>query len=269
VGEIKLRSISLHQLVAPEISSIRLVEIASELGCGHVCLFTHAPTPIWDLPLLKESELPSLSRAMDDAGISAYGITSFVVAENCDPASQEAGLARGARLGAQYASVRILDREEKRASDTLARLAELAAGYGIVCSIEFIGFKRPDLLPSTLRIIEDAGAGALSIDPLHLIRSETCLDSLREIDPSKIGYVQLCDGPAEASEEVYRHEARSERLPPGEGTFPLREILALAPAQRAVSLEVPQESLRELPAALRSRRVVEATRRLLRALGEV
>jgi sugar phosphate isomerase/epimerase len=90
---------------------------------------------------------------------------------------------------------------------------------------------------------------------------------MRRVEPARIGYVQLCDGPLEASEEMYWHEAAAERLCPGEGEFPLSEIIALAPPGRAVSLEVPNDRLRAegVPAAERARRAVGATREFLAA----
>src|SRR5262249_15892121 len=141
-------------------------------------------------------------------------------------------------------SVRIADPDEARAADAFGRLAALAASFGIVASIEFTGYREPDALFRTLRILDAAGAGALSIDPLHIVRSEASLEAIQASAPERIGYVQLCDGPAYASAEDYPRESAAERLPPGEGDFPLAEILALAPAGRAVSLEIPSERQR-------------------------
>ncbi|MBW8785796.1 MAG: sugar phosphate isomerase/epimerase [Novosphingobium sp.] len=237
--------------------------MAAELGCEHVCLFTQAISP--SLPSVGDADVPALAAAMADAGVSAYGVTSFVVGGPIPLADLERGLARGQQLGAQYASVRIEEPDEARAAEGFAGLAELAARHGLVASIEFVGYGNPELLPRTLRIIEAAGAGALSIDPTHIVRSGASLDLLRRVSPARIGYVQLCDGPAEAPESAYMNEMRYERLPPGEGAFPLAEILSVVPAGRAVSLEVPQASLADASAIDRCRRAVEATRRFLAA----
>lgn len=260
-----MRPISLHHILAPELAATELVALAARLGCQHVCLFTQAPLPNWRFPTVEQANVAEVGRRMADDGLTAYGITSFAVQPGVDVDDYAASLERGARLGAQYASVRIVDADEARATDAFGRLAALAASFGIVASIEFTGYREPDALHRTLRILDAAGAGALSIDPLHIVRSEASLDAMRAIEPGRIGYVQLCDGPAHASAEDYLRESAAERMAPGEGAFPLAEILALAPPGRTVSLEIPSERQRAegAPAELRARKAVEATRRFL------
>ena len=263
-----MRPISLHQIVAPEISPTGLVGIAGDLDCQHVCLFTQGPPGGWKFPTVGDDDMPELSTAMADRGISAYGVTSFPLHPDTDVAVYEAGLARGGRLGAQYASVRVLDPDDARVVDAFARLGEIAALHGLIPSIEFTGYNAPDVLPRALRIIESAGVGTLTIDPLHIVRSGASFDLLRSLDRSRFGYVQLCDGPLKAPEGQYGHESAAERQSPGDGEFPLDEILALAPDGRAVSLETPSERLAAegVGAAIRAGLAVEATRRLLRRL---
>ena len=123
----------------------------------------------------------------------------------------------------------------------------------------------PAALDLTLRILTAAGAGTLSIDPLHLVRSGASMETLRALDPARIGYVQICDGVAAATTEEYLREAASDRLAPGEGVFPLADFLALAPSGRAVSMEIPAERRRAAgePAEARVRAALAATRRFL------
>jgi sugar phosphate isomerase/epimerase len=263
-----MRPISLHQLVTPEATPAELVRLAAGLGCAHVCLFTQAPVAGAGFPVADDAGLAEVLQAMAETGVSAYGVTSFPVHAQVDVASYEPALARSARLGARYASVRILDPDEGRAAQAFATLAALCSRHGLVASIEFTGYRTPEVLPRTLRLLDAAGAGALSIDPLHIVRTQVPLTAMQALAPSRIGYVQLCDGPLQATAEDYRRESAATRLAPGEGEFPLAEILALAPSGRAVSLEVPDARRREAgePAETRARRVVEATRRLLAEL---
>jgi len=260
-----MRSISLHHIMAPELSASELVTLAGRLECRHVCLFTQSPVPNWRFPIVDGGNLAEVRGRMAEHGVTAYGITSFAVQPDIDVASYAGALERGAQLQAQYASVRITDPDEPRAADAFARLAELAATFSIVASIEFTGYRQPEALRRTLRILNAAGAGALSIDPLHIVRSEASLEEMRAVDPGRIGYVQLCDGPADASEEDYPRESAADRLAPGEGAFPLAEILALAPPGRALSLEIPSERQRAngVAAEVRARNAVQATRRFL------
>jgi sugar phosphate isomerase/epimerase len=260
-----MRPISLHHIITPEISAVELVKVAGGLGCRHVCLFTQAPRQGWRFPTVGETTVAEVRQAMSSFGVTAYGVTSFAIDPEIDVRTYEPALERSALLGAQYASVRIVDEDEGRAADAFGRLGALAARYSITASIEFTGYRTEEPLRRTLRIIEIAGVGALTIDPLHIVRSGASLERMRGIDPGRFGYVQLCDGPPEATEEEYWREAAAERLPPGEGTFPLAEILALAPAGRAVSLEVPGERRRAagMAAEVRAQRAVDAARRFL------
>jgi sugar phosphate isomerase/epimerase len=161
--------------------------------------------------------------------------------------------------------VRIFDPDEARAIESFRRLGELAASYGLTPSIEYAAYKTPEALFDTLRIIERAGFGALSIDPLHLVRSEASFDVIRGLDPNLVGYAQLCDGPASATEAEYQREMAEDRLAPGEGAFPLAEIVDLVPPGRPLSLEVltQRERLAGVPAEARARCAVEAARKLL------
>lgn len=260
-----MRELSLHHIMTPELSAPELVSLAGRLDCRHVCLFTQSPVPNWRFPMADAANLAEVRQRMDDHGVTAYGITSFPVQPGVEVAAYAPALERGAQLGAQYASVRIGDPDEARAAAAFGRLAELAAGFGITASIEFTGYRDTDALARTLRIIATAGAGAVSIDPLHIVRTGVSLAQMRAAGPGLIGYLQLCDGPADAGEEEYLRESAAERLAPGEGVFPLAEILALAPAGRPVSLEIPSESQRAagVPAEDRARAAVEATRRFL------
>jgi sugar phosphate isomerase/epimerase len=257
-----MRALSLHHLVAPDVPAAELVRIAAELGCAHVCLFTQDPQAPMSFPVLAEADLAGLRAVMDSCGVTAYGAASFALRPDGAVADFEAGLGRGARLGAVRANARVLDPDEARAIDTFAAFAELAARFGIEAGIEFMGFGTADALPQALRIVRAAGRGKIAVDALHLVRTGA---SPADLDPALIGYVQLCDGPLQATAADYAREGAFDRLAPGEGAFPLRELLAIVPADQPLSLEVPSERLRlqGLSALDRARRVVAATRRLL------
>src|SRR5579871_956223 len=216
-----MRPVSIHHIIAPDISAAELVRIAGELDCPHVCLFTHSPGPNWPFPVVTDENVAEVEAAMKDRQISAYCVTSFAITPDGDVAAYEPGLARGARLGARYASVRIVDRDAARAADTFGRLGALARRYGLTLSIEFTGYKAPQALTEALAIIEATGLGAITIDPLHIVRSEASMDLMRSLPPARIGYARLCAGPLEATAEDYARESAFERLLPGEGAFPL------------------------------------------------
>jgi sugar phosphate isomerase/epimerase len=261
-----MRPISLHHIVTPDISAVELVALAGALGCPHVCVFTEPPPPSWPFPCVTDENIGDVLAAMQAHDVSAYGVTSFPIAPQTDVTAFEGGLARGGRLGATYASVRIADPDEARATDNFGRLCDIAGRHGLEASIEMMAYDEPEALDRTLRIIAGAGKGKLTLDPLHLVRSGASLDAIRKTEPSPIGYFQICDGPAHASADDYwRSEGGAERLAPGEGDFPLEEMLTLVTDSRPVSIEVPCQSLRArgLTPEARARRAVDATRRFL------
>lgn len=259
------RPLSLHHLVALEITAAELVRIAAELGCEHVCLFTLDPGGRRPYPAVTDAEVPDLKALMDDHGITVCGLSSFPIAKVLDFDVYEAAIARGAALGASYVSTRPADGNEARMTENFGRIGEIAAGYGITPCLEFGGYGVTDALPQAVRIVRGAGSGKVILDALHVVRTGTTMEDARSIDPAIRGYIQLCDGPREATAEDYAREGGFDRLPPGEGMFPLRELLALIPADRPVSLEVPMERARGqgMDAWSRAKLIIDASRRVI------
>src|SRR5438067_872292 len=115
-----VRALSLHHLVAPDISAAELVRIAAELGCRHVCLFTQDPNAGLSFPVVGDGELADLHEVMESCGVSAYGLAAFALTPELDVVAYRPALERGTRLGASRANVRILDADESRATDNFA-----------------------------------------------------------------------------------------------------------------------------------------------------
>lgn len=255
--------------MAPELSASALARLAGQLGCQHLCLFTQEPAPDFFVPTVRAAEVAELRACMAGEGLSLYGATFFPIRPDGDVARLRPGVEIAAELGASYASTHIVDPDESRAADSFARLCEMARPLGIAPSIEFMALDEPETLERTLRIIAAAGAGVLSIDPLHLVRSGASLDRLRGLPADVIGYVQICDGVASATAEDYRREAGSDRLAPGEGVFPLAEIMAVVPPGRPISMEIPGETRRRagIGAEARVTEALTATRRFLAGMA--
>ncbi|MDB5848586.1 MAG: sugar phosphate isomerase/epimerase, partial [Rhodoferax sp.] len=82
------------------------------------------------------------------------------------------------------------------------------------------------------------------LDLLHFMRSASGLASLRALPPEHLAYVQLCDGPLTGpAPEKLAEEARGQRLYPGQGAFPLRDILQALPASVPFEIETPHAGL--------------------------
>src|SRR5437879_4610245 len=120
-----MRSLSLHHLVAREVSAAELVRIAADLGCRHVCLFVQDPNASLNFPVVEDARVSEVRRAMDDCGVTAYGLTSFAMTPDVDVRRYERALARGAELGGSLANVRIADPDEARATEQFGGFCDL------------------------------------------------------------------------------------------------------------------------------------------------
>jgi hypothetical protein len=121
-----MHPISLHHIVAPEVTAVDLVRIAGKLGCRHVCLWTQRPRSVRNFPVVEAADVANVHEVMIENGVTAYAVTSFPIYPEVNISSYELSLARGALLGASYASVQIADLDEGRAIDGFARFAERA-----------------------------------------------------------------------------------------------------------------------------------------------
>ena len=109
----------------------------------------------------------------------------------------------------------------------------------------------------------------LLIDPIHFDRGGSVAAEIGTVPPTWLRYIQMCDAPAErpTTLEGLLHQARAERLLPGEGGLDLSGILRNVPASTPISIEIPQEALaKTVPAVERARRALAATRRLVSSL---
>lgn len=128
-------------------------------------------------------------------------------------------------------------------AETLARLCELAAPLGLTVDLEYMIFSGVKSLPSALEIVRAARQPNLQVlvDALHWMRAGDGITAIEAAPPGSLGYVQLCDGrlatPAGRDELI--REARTNRLPPGEGQFPLDDLLRAMPPNCCASVEVP------------------------------
>ena len=80
---------------------------------------------------------------------------------------------------------------------------------------------------------------------LHFFRSKSSQDALCKLPREWFQFAHLCDGQAahpESMDEIL-HEARSHRLFPGDGAFPVQDILACLPQDITYALEIPGDAL--------------------------
>ena len=158
------------------------------------------------------------------------------------------------------------DPDEARLVDNLGRLAGIAAAHGLGIAFEFMPFTQVRSLAQALRIKDQVAAPNLRllIDALHVSRSGADMRALPKLGSDVVGYVHLCDAPAELPPpEGLRDEARLDRFDPGEGALPLDDFLDAMPDDVPIGVEAPCRAYAHLPPVERGRRAGEATRAFL------
>ncbi len=264
------RTIGLAALTVLELAPPDIVSCAAQAGYDCVGLrllpATESETRhpiIGDTPMVRET-----AARLADSGMRVLDIELFRLKPDTDVREYRAALETGARLGAREALVAGNDPDERRLADRFGAFCDLAAGFGIGANLEPMPWADVRDFPQGARIVEAVGRdnAGLVIDPIHFDRAGNCPDQIASVPPRRLRYMQLCDAPAErpADIETVIHQARAERLMPGDGGLDLRGILRAVPADIPVSVEVPMRTLaRSVPATERARQILAKTRRLL------
>lgn len=216
-----------------------------------------------DTPLVREA-----ARRLRDTGLQVWDIEIFRLQPATRVADYEGALEAGAVLGARHVLAAPQDADTARLADRLGQLCTLAARYGLVVDLEPTPWYEVPTLEAAARVIEATGRDDLGlvVDPLHWDRAGGTPAGVAALNPAYFRYAQLCDAPAQRPSDraTLLHQARAERLMPGDGGLDLRGLLRALPAGIALSLEVPMASLAAtLPALERARRLVDKTRTLL------
>jgi len=262
------RPLSLHQLTALELTPVELIDLAAELECSHVGLFTCLPQArgvIFPCVATDEQEA-AVKERLSATGVRVNNAEVFSLHAGSVAAQQEDALSRAARLGARMATVHVHEQSPEIARSLLRDFCDLAAAQDLRVALEFTSFSATRSLSSALQLLEDVShpAACLAVDALHFFRNGGSPAQLIPVPAELIGYLQLCDGWLIPPGDLY-HEAVAERCVPGIGDFPLVELLASMDASVMVDVEVPRETERinGCSAAYRAAVAVEATRNLL------
>ena len=179
----------------------------------------------------------------------------------------------GQRLGAQVINVACDDEDLSRLADSFATLCDAAAPYGLSADIEPMPWCTVPDVATAHRVLAAAArpnCGVL-IDALHFSRSRSTLTDIDALPREWLHYGQICDGrlPGPATREGLIHDARCERLLPGEGDIDLRALFARLPQDVPINIEVPND--RRAPAMgyeAWARAAVAASRRVLEMQAE-
>jgi sugar phosphate isomerase/epimerase len=152
-------------------------------------------------------------------------------------------------------------------ADAIGALCARAAARGLEVWLEFMpdgGI--PDLASASaiLRAVSSPNLG-LTIDPWHWFRTGARLEELRQLPPGSIRALQLADAESDLRGTGVKPPT-ADRLLPGAGAIPLREIVSVARSNDPrveIGVEVFDRTRLAEPPLERARAAAAALRRLL------
>jgi sugar phosphate isomerase/epimerase len=253
------------------------VRLAAELGCGRISLapapFTANPHGYAPWSLREDAALRrEVKAALANEGVALSLGESFLIWPSAGMEVSLADLDLFAELGSERVNVVVVEPDRATAIDRLGAFARQAGERGMKATLEFMpGTIFGDFVTALAARdeINDANLSLL-VDTMHFGCSGSSPVDLAAAGPAAVGYVQICDAPAGAAgdQATYGEMAKHNRLPPGAGELPLREILAAAPRDVPVGIELPQLALAEQGVGPKERLsgAVETARRMLESL---
>ncbi|HEY7274298.1 MAG TPA: TIM barrel protein [Actinoplanes sp.] len=254
------RPVGVGHLTILDVAPPEWVQLAHAAGFEAVGIRIGVASPAeepWPMEIGSPMLAETLAR-MDDTGTVVQDVEIVVITPDTRAETFDGLFEVGARLGARFLNVMVTDTDVGRAHDTFAALCARARPYGLRPCMEGISYTAVRDLETAYQVLEGSGGG-LIVDPLHIQRSGDDITDLRRVDPSALGYLQLCDGPRavpeslrvpgrlprgqSAGDDVRQLESRAGRLLPGEGDIPVADFAAALPADLPVSVEAPNRAL--------------------------
>ena len=264
------RVFSLAHLTVLGLPPPEMIRVAARTGYRQVGLRLIRVTPQTPgSPLMAEpAMLRATKAALAATGVGVLDIEFVKITPELDVAALEPFMAVGAERGARQVITAPYDPDLARLAARLAALGELGARYGLTALLEFFPWTVVPDLAAAARLVEATGRAdtGILVDTLHFARSRSRPAEIDRLPASRLPLVHVCDAPAgqPATTEGLLHQARAERLPPGEGGLDILGVLRHLPPAIPIALEVPMARLtRAIGPEAVARRVREAAARLL------
>jgi sugar phosphate isomerase/epimerase len=189
------------------------------------------------------------------AGVRISSASGYYITPETRAEHLQANVDAARRLGAPLVVQGCFDPDLDRVGELLHGYARAAEAAGVRIAIEFMPMSTVRNVAAALRLIEAVPGPALGlvVDTLHFARSGDDARVLRDIDPSRIGLLQICDAPAVlGAGSTLFDEAMTGRLYPGDGELPLAGYLQALPAGCEIECETPVSADAGLPLAQRA-----------------
>ncbi|MFA7584613.1 MAG: sugar phosphate isomerase/epimerase [Novosphingobium sp.] len=237
------RLLSLDSLTLTDTPPPVAIRAAAEAGFD-ACSLWIIPPALFPSPLLTPAIERECAAIIADTGIAVIGLEVFDLHSMAGVGAAKPLLEMGARLGGKAVLViNYSNADRGEAAEILAAFAEAAAAFGLATNLEPVCGGQSQTLAEAHDLIRASGADVgLCLDPHHLFRAGGTVADIAALPPGAIRYVQLCDGPVPQPPEIAQTEAVCERLYPGDGQFPLADLLRAAPGDVPLGIECPSLS---------------------------
>ncbi|MFA7587118.1 MAG: TIM barrel protein [Novosphingobium sp.] len=235
--------LSLDSLTLTDTAPPVAIRAAAEAGFDACSLWIISPA-LYPSPLVTPQNERECAAAIAESGIEVIALEVFDLHSMAGVEAARPLLEMGARLGGKAVlAINYSNPDRGETAEILAAFAEAAAGFGLATNLEPVAGGKSETLSEAVDLIRASGADVgLCFDPHHLIRAGGGLADLQAVDPALIRYVQVCDGAIPQPAELARTEAVCERLYPGDGHFPLIDLLRATPRDVTIGIECPSVS---------------------------
>jgi sugar phosphate isomerase/epimerase len=264
------RTYSLAQLIALPYTPPQMVQLAADTGCGAcgIRILPASPGGLHHALAPGSAALRETKARIDATGVRVLDLEIIRIGAAFDAKAYGAFFEVGAELGGKHVLVAGDDADMSRMTAHFAALCDAAAPFGLTCDLEPMPWCPVASVPDATCVVEaaDRANGAVLVDALHFFRSASTLDDVKRLPRARLNYAQMCDGkvPGPTTTEGLIHDARCERLLPGEGGFDLRALFAALPPDLAVSIEIPSDTRApKMGYAAWARAAFDATQRVL------
>jgi sugar phosphate isomerase/epimerase len=272
-----MRHLSLGYLTVMDVTPAECVAVAADTGYQGISLAAGKsflpPRMDLGLPLISVIEDDAMRRETlqraRDTGITLDQMEGFILWPEMDLDRCRRAMDLTAEMGIPQVASFDADADQARSSDHLAALCDMAAERRLSIVIEP---HSRSALPSVTAGAKRIAGGKfknlkLLVDALHLTRGKETPDDVAKVREF-IDCGQWCDGPlVSESGKAYAHEGMFERQVPGEGEFPLTDLMKVMPKEGVIYMEVPQRAAREagVSARERARRAIDGIRNVIAA----
>lgn len=270
-----MNGLSLANLSVADAGPLELIDAAAAAGFGAVNVWLSEPPSMALFTLRRRSEgraigdpakLAEIAARSRATGVAVFSASAGWVTPAFDPAEIAAVVESAASIGTRTLAVVGWDRERGRLIDHLGAICAAAAGAGMLVGLEQMTYSAVPVLAEANALLDAVNAPNLRliVDALHVVRSGAGPAEVAALDPARVHAFQICDGPAAAPPpERLRHESVNDRLHPGQGEFPLNELLAAIPKDAVIEVEVPARAEAHAGIVARARSCYDHTRRFL------